>query len=154
MDNPATITIGIDSSSSCCGIAIFEDGIYKESFAKVFDGPYNIQKFRTMTTYFDNLLADYLPDIVLLEEPLAVRNGRVTRVLNQVGGMIFGLASTYAKTIDTIHPKTVKSRMKIKDKKDSIIRAKQITGKTCTTDDESDAILIVETYKVLVGELV
>lgn len=153
METTAVKTIGIDSSSTCCGIAIFENGIHKKSFAKEFPGPYTIQKFRIMTEYFDQLFAEEMPDIVLLEEPLSARNGKVTRILNQVGGMIFGLASSYAKTIDMIHGATIKKQMGFKTKGESKQKAKEIFGITCATDDESDAILLVGTYIKLINEL-
>lgn len=153
MDTSAIKTIGIDTSSRSVGVAIFEDGSYKRSFTAVFEGNFTIQKFRDMVDYFNELFLTEMPDIVILEEPLSARNGRTTRVLNQIAGMVFGLASSYAHTIDMIHGATIKKQMGFKTKEESIARAKDIYGVNCSTDDESDAILLVGTYIKLVNDL-
>lgn len=146
--------MGIDSSSKSCGIAIFLDGRYEQSWVQTFDDTFSIQKFRNMTLYFDELFKAHKPDIVLLEEPLAVRNGRTTRTLNLIGGMIFGLASSRAKTVDMLHNRTIKSKMGFKTKDESKEKALELHDVRVKTDDESDAILLVDTYIKLVSELV
>lgn len=144
------ITIGIDSSTKSCGIAVYKNGEYYTSFVKKFPGTFDIEKLKMIVDYFNELFNDAIPDIVIIEEPLAVRNGRISRHLNLVGGAIFACAHSYCLLVDFIHNKTAKSLMKTKTKDDSLKAAKEITGKDCETDDESDAILLVESYKKIV----
>lgn len=143
------ITIGVDASTRSCGIAVYKNGVYDTSYVKTFPGTFTFEKLKTIIEYFNEMFTDLLPDIVLIEEPLAIRNGRVTRHLNLVGGAIFACAYGTCMTVDFLHNKTVKRLMGISSKADSMRLGKKISGRPCETDDESDAILIVESYKKL-----
>lgn len=144
------ITVGVDPSTRSCGIAVYKNGAYEYSFTKEFSGIFDYKKLKTIIEYFNEFFTEVLPDIVIIEEPLAIRNGRVTRHLNLLGGAIFSCAYSLCSTVDFINNMTVKRLMGIKSKEDSLKRAADFCYKTCQTDDESDAILIVESYKKLV----
>lgn len=141
------ITVGIDSSTKSCGIAIYRNGEYERSFTKTFEGTFDVEKLKLIIEFFNEFFADLLPDIVIIEEPLAIRNGRITRHLNLLGGAIFSSAYSLCQCVDFIHNKTVKKLMGVKTKEDSVKKAKGLLGVDCQTNDESDAILIVESYK-------
>ena len=144
------ITIGIDSGSHFCGVAVFENGIYKESFYLEFPGTYSLVKLREIVSRFNEIFKKYKPTIVVIEEPLAVRNGKVTRMLNLIGGSIFSQACAECDTVDFIHNKTLKRLQDIKTKEESIEKAKIISLKDNLIDDEADAILLVDSYIKLV----
>ncbi len=143
------VTVGIDASTKSCGVAVFVNGNYYSSFTKTFDGTFTYEKLKEIIDFFNQFFDDLVPDIVIIEEPLAVRNGRVTRHLNLVGGAIFSSAYSYCQTVDFIHNRTVKKLMNIKTKQDSIDKALKLYNIACKTDDESDAIMLVEAYKCL-----
>lgn len=143
------VTIGIDSSTRSIGVAIYVNGEYADSFVKEFPGTFSFEKLKTMLDYFNELFIDLTPDIVLIEEPIAARNGRVTRHLNIVGGAIFSSAYTQCLLVDFVNISTWKHIMGVKNKQDSLEKARLICKRDCSTDDESDAILIVESYKKL-----
>lgn len=146
-----TITIGIDQSTQSCGISVYKNGRYSTSFVKKFTGTFDLDKLKTICTFFEGLFYFYEPQIVLLEEPLSVRNGRVTRHLNQLAGAIVSVAFRFSPTVDMIHNRTIKSLMGVKSKGDSVKTASSITGKIISSDDESDSVLIVESYKKIIS---
>ncbi len=146
-----TVTIGIDQSTQSCGISIYKNGKYMDSFVKKFTGTFDLEKLKTICTFFESLFYFYEPQIVLLEEPLSVRNGRVTRHLNQLAGGILSVAFRFSPTVDMIHNRTIKSLMSAKTKEESKKTASSIIGKIISSDDESDSILIVESYKKIVS---
>ena len=138
--------MGIDSSSRICGIAVFKDQALISSQILKFKETFSLDKFKTIIDSFAILIKVHKPDLVILEDPLAVRNGKTTRILNQIAGGILALAVLYKIDIMTIHNKTVKHLVGIKTKEDSLAMAKLLYGKTCSTADESDAILLVRSY--------
>lgn len=142
------ITIGIDSSSTNCGVAIFIGGKLEKTIAYPFDGPYSVDKLKRITDQFHALFAQYHPTMVILEEPLAVRNGKVTRILNQIAGAILAVALSYGAFVDMIHGQTVKRLLDVHSKEDSLERVKELYGVTCRTHDESDAVLVVAGYEL------
>ena len=145
--------ISIDQATRCCGIAIFDDGVYIKSFIKKFPNGWDIIKFKEIMKYFDLLFEEYEPSVIVLEEPVMVRNSRAVSALQQLAGGIMATALNHTHRIDMVHNRTVKKVMHFKDKSESLILAENLTGKACATDDESDAILIGMSYIKLVDEL-
>lgn len=151
------ITIGIDSSTTEIGVAIFLNGRLISTENKIFNGIYTIDKLKKIGKYFEELFSERAPDIVLIEEPAPVRNSRAITSLNQVVGAIITMASMYGVlTIDFVHNRTAKKVMGIRSKDDSIAKARKLYPEKLSrpvTHHECDAIMVVETYKKLVEGL-
>jgi Holliday junction resolvasome RuvABC endonuclease subunit len=149
-EHPKMITIGVDSSTTNCGVAVFENGnlIHTKNFE--FEGSYNLEKLEKITRVFKNLFTEYNPGMVILEAPAPVRNSKTLTALNQVAGAIWAVAVVNETFITDMHNKVIKKLLNIKSKQDSIDRVAEIFGLTVETDHEADAVLVVEAYKMMV----
>jgi len=139
--------IGIDSSTRNCGVAIYDDNKLIFSCAYPYTGVYSIEKLRLICADFSDLIQKHQPDALLIEETIPVRNGRAVTSLNQVAGAIMAIGFEYGATVGTIPPTTIKRIMEVKDKFDSVSKAMELHPElNAISDDEADAILVVETY--------
>lgn len=143
------ITIGIDSSTTNCGVAIFENGVYKESTTYKFDGTYSLTKLTRIIKRFDEVFETHTPDLVILEETVPIRNSKAVTALNQVFGAIIASAMSYGGWVNQVHNKVCKKAFNYKTKDEAIAIAERITGRKKLSEHEADAILLVETYKEL-----
>lgn len=141
-----TLTIGVDPSSTNCGIAVYLNGKYEHSFAQPFKGTFSMEKFNDIIDFFNVLFEAEMPDVVVIEEPQSVRGAKTTKMLNRIVGAIYACARSYSMFVDFIPASTVKGKMEYKTKEESIALGSQIKGAPCDTDDESDAIMVVESY--------
>lgn len=151
MDKPV-ITIGVDASTTCCGLAVFKDGFLTKTFSVKFKGKYDAFKLKDICIAFENVFEEYNPDIVIIEEPFTFSASRTNAVssLNQVAGAIFSTAMNYTHNVYMIHNSTVKKifGIKGKDLKDQMMaKAKELYDEDYKTQDEADAVLVVEAYK-------
>lgn len=151
MSKLKTTILGIDSSSTNCGVSVYINGKFIEVKSLPFKGTFDFSKLNLIIKTFSELFDTYKPQMIVIEEALSARNGKVTRTLNQIFGAI--LAVCCLKNIDyiSIHPSQVKSLVKIKHKEESLEKALELTGKNCNNNDESDSILLVEAYKRLIN---
>jgi Holliday junction resolvasome RuvABC endonuclease subunit len=142
------ITMGIDSSSTNCGIAVFKNGTLTKTENIKFDGCYDLDKLTKITKVFQEKLEEHDPSIVIMEKPAPVRNSKALTSLNQVAGALWALALVRGVFIDEIHNKVLKKLMDIKTKEDSMAKVKELYGIEVKTDHESDAVLAVAAYKL------
>lgn len=148
-----TITIGIDSSTVCCGVAIYKSGVFFKTEKLEFKDRFCPEKLYAIAKEFQSLFIIYQPDIVVIEEPVPTRFSKAVTSLNQVAGVIFGVATYFCDTVDFIHNLTVKKAMGIKTKEDSIAKAKSLYPQLKDiNDDQSDAIMLVETYNKIFAD--
>ncbi len=144
------ITIGIDSSTTNCGIAVFENGSIINTCNYEFSGTYSLEKLKKITQTFIDILDAHKPDMVIMETPAPVRNSKTLTSLNQVAGALWGVAVSKDIFIDHMHNKTTKRIMGTKTKEDAINKVKELFDLEVETDHEADAILTVEAYKIYV----
>lgn len=144
------ITIGIDSSTTNCGIAVFSNGTVIETSNYEFTGSYDLDKLRRITETFIEIFDKHNPNMVIMETPAPVRNSKTLTSLNQVAGAIWGVAVSKNIYIDHMHNKKTKKIMGTKTKEDAINKVKELFGLSVKTDHEADAILTVEAYKIFV----
>jgi len=145
------ITIGIDSSTTNCGVAIYENGKFINAINYKFDGTFDLNKLKKIILGFDELFETYGPDLVVIEETVPIRNSRAVTSLNQVFGAIVSLAMAQGSWVNQVHNKVCKSTFKYKTKEEAIAIAKKLTKiKREITEHEADAILVVETYKKII----
>lgn len=142
------VTIGIDSSTTNCGIAVFEDGKLTHTHNYKFSGTYSIEKLKKISDTFVEVFDDLEPNMVILERPAPVRNSKTLTALNQVAGAIWGIAVAKDIFIATLHNKTIKKIMNVKSKEDAIKVVEETFGVKVETDHEADAALTVEAYKI------
>lgn len=142
------ITIGIDSSTTNCGVAIFENGALVKTCNYEFSGKYDLTKLEEITHTFMEVFDEYDPQMIILETPAPVRNSRTLTALNQVAGAIWGLAISRGIFIDTIHNKTAKKVMGTQSKEDAVKKVEELFGLLVETDHEADAVLVVEAYRI------
>ena len=146
------ITIGIDSSTTNCGTAIYENGKLVRTKNYEFSGRYTLTKLEKITKTFNDLFDELTPDMIILEKPAPVRNSRTLTSLNQVAGAIWGVATAKGIFIDQMHNKTIKKMMDVKSKDDAIKVVSERFGMEVETDHEADAVLTVEAYKIHIDE--
>ena len=142
------VTIGVDSSTTNCGIAVFRNGDLITTCNLEFSGRYDLDKLELIIQRFDELFKEHKPHMVILEQPAPVRNSRTLTALNQVAGAIWATAAMHGAFIDHMHNKIIKKIMEVKSKQDAIDRVKEKYGVVVETDHEADAILTVEAYRI------
>lgn len=142
------VTIGVDSSTTNCGVAIFKNGTLIETCNFAFPGTYDLDKLEKIIIVFDELFAKHKPKMVILEKPAPVRNSKTLTALNQVAGAIWATAAMHGAFIDDMHNKIIKKIMSINSKEDAIRKVKESYGFEVFTDHEADAVLAVEAYKI------
>jgi len=151
MKNKKIITIGIDSSTTNCGIAVYTNGKFAGSKNIEFKGVFNLSKLEFITKEFNHIFKVYEPMLVIIEETVPIRNSRAVTALNQVFGAIVATAILHGAHVNQVHNKTMKSTFKYKTKEEAIVIAKKLTGaREDITEHEADAILVVETYKEMI----
>lgn len=146
------ITIGVDSSTTNCGIAIFENGNLIKTHNYTFDGTYTLDKLEKIVKTFDQLFEEHKPGLVIMEKPAPVRNSKTLTALNQVAGAIWSVAVLKEVFIAEMHNKIIKKIMNVKSKQDAIERVAEKFGIIVKTDHEADAVLTVEAYRISVSE--
>ena len=146
------ITIGIDSSTTNCGVAIFENGTLLKTLNFEFPGRYDLTKLEQITRTFIEVFREHKPQMVILETPAPVRNSRTLTALNQVAGAIWGVAVSQGIFIDAMHNKITKKVMETKTKEEAIKKVEEIFGLIVETDHEADAVLVVEAYRIYMNE--
>lgn len=146
------VTIGVDSSTTNCGIAVFRNGDLITTCNLEFSGRYDLDKLELIIQRFDELFKEHKPHMVILEQPAPVRNSRTLTALNQVAGAIWATAAMHGAFIDHMHNKIIKKIMEVKSKQDAIDRVKEKYGVVVETDHEADAILTVEAYRIHMSE--
>lgn len=144
------ITIGIDSSTTNCGFALYDAGVFKDSDTFSFDGKYDLSKLEEIADVFHSLFEFWHPGLVIIEEPINVRNKRAAMSLSQVAGAIASKAWNVGATVNFLHNKTVKSLMGFKTKEESIALARKIGN--VANEHEADAVMLVEAYKKLISQ--
>ncbi|OGC47328.1 hypothetical protein A2886_00075 [candidate division WWE3 bacterium RIFCSPHIGHO2_01_FULL_42_13] len=142
------ITIGVDSSTTNCGVAIFRNGTLVETCNFTFPGTYDLDKLEKIISVFDKLFTKHKPQMVILEKPAPVRNSKTLTALNQVAGAIWATAAMHGAFIDDMHNKIIKKVMGIEGKHDAIRKVKESYGFEVVTDHEADAVLTVEAYRI------
>lgn len=142
------VTIGVDSSTTNCGVAIFKNGDLIETENFSFTGTYDLDKLEKIIKTFDDLFKKHKPAMVILERPAPVRNSKTLTALNQVAGAIWSTAVMHGAFIDHIHNKIIKKVMGVKTKEDAIKKVKKDYGLKVKTDHEADAVLTVEAYRI------
>ena len=142
------ITIGVDSSTTNCGVAIFRNGTLIETCNYAFPGIYDLDKLEKIITVFDKLFTKHKPQMVILEKPAPVRNSKTLTALNQVAGAIWATAAMHGAFIDDMHNKIIKKVMSVESKQDAIRIVKKNYGLDVLTDHEADAVLTVEAYRI------
>jgi Holliday junction resolvasome RuvABC endonuclease subunit len=146
------ITIGVDSSTTNCGVAIFKNGALVSTCNYKFSGTYDLDKLEKIIQTFDELFREHKPRMVILERPAPVRNSSTLTALNQVAGAIWATATLHGAFIDHMHNKIIKKIMEVNSKDDAIAKVKKDYGVEVETDHEADAVLTVEAYRIHMSE--
>ncbi|MBI2414430.1 crossover junction endodeoxyribonuclease RuvC [candidate division WWE3 bacterium] len=144
------VTIGIDSSTTNCGVAIFENGKLLKTQNFEFSGTYSLDKLEKITKTFQTLFDKYNPGLIVLETPAPVRNSKTLTALNQVAGAIWATAIVKNIFIADMHNKVIKKLLNVHSKQEGIERVAELFGIIVKTDHESDAVLTVEAYRMMV----
>lgn len=146
------VTIGVDSSTTNCGVAIFKNGALIDTYNYEFSGTYDLDKLEKIIQTFNKIFKEHKPHMVILERPAPVRNSKTLTALNQVAGAIWAAAAIHGAFIDHIHNKTIKKIMGVNSKQEAIDKVKKSYGKKVKTDHEADAVLAVEAYRIYMDE--
>lgn len=152
MSKKDIVAIGVDSSTTNCGVAIFKNGDLVKTCNYTFSGTYDLDKLEKIIQTFDDLFSKHKPQMVILERPAPVRNSKTLTALNQVAGAIWATATMHGAFIDHMHNKIVKKVMEVKTKEEAIKKVKKDYGLKVETDHEADAVLIVEAYRIHMGD--
>lgn len=144
----------VDSSTSKCGIAVFDSGKLISHLTKEFPGTWDQTKLVNIVKYFEDLISELNPDVVLIEEPLVfAKQSRSVAMLNQVGGAIFTVAIMFGKSVVFFHGQKVKKYLKFKTKQESIAIAQETYNITGINEHEADAINLHDAYILFGGSI-
>lgn len=143
------VTIAIDSSTTNCGIAIYENGVFKDSLNISFLNKYSLDKLIEISNWFSDFFSENPADLLIIEETVPSRFSRAVTGLNQVFGAIVAVANSHNIHVNQLHNQKVKSHLNFKTKEEAIKLAFAFTGRGNLTEHEADAVLLVETYKEL-----
>jgi len=146
------ITIGVDSSTTNCGVAVFKNGDLVSTNNYAFSGTYDLDKLENITQTFNKIFKKHKPHMVILETPAPVRNSKTLTALNQVAGAIWATAAIHGAFIDNIHNKTIKKIMVVDSKEGAVKKVKKDYGIKVETDHEADAVLAVAAYQIHMDE--
>jgi Holliday junction resolvasome RuvABC endonuclease subunit len=111
-------TVGIDASTTNCGMSVFHNGIFHSCHNYTFGGVYNEMKLHDICRHFIGIFELYRPQLIIIEEPAPVRFSRAVTSLNQVAGAIFCAGVSSGATVNFLHNKTVKKFLKAGDKEE------------------------------------
>jgi Holliday junction resolvasome RuvABC endonuclease subunit len=143
--------ITIDSSTKKSGIAIFDNGIYKEHILLDYEKDNNMDsRFLKMTTEIMKILKTYEPDIIYIEEVVVDRNMHSIRFLARLIGVVYGYSLLKDCEFNTIRPTEWRSQLnfvqgtghKRDDLKQQAIDYVKKEFNLDVNDDEADAICI------------
>lgn len=156
-----TITVGIDPSTTSTGIAIYKNGYPIKTQNVKLPGNYNTEKLKAIICSVENIFEEYRPDIIVIEEPFmfSFRFSNAVSQLNQLYGALVSLGMDYTSVIYPIHNQTVKKIFNLKGrshkevKPQMFAKAVELTECNFNTQDEADAVLMVEAYKVITKNL-
>lgn len=146
------VTIGVDSSTTNCGVAVFKNGTLIKTCNYEFSGTYDLDKLEKIIETFNDLFKKHKPHIVILESPAPVRNSKTLTALNQVAGAIWATAAMHGAFIDHMHNKIIKKVMGVANKAEAVEKVKKQYGLEVATDHEADAVLAVEAYMIHMDE--
>lgn len=158
----------IDASTREFGLAYFTDGKLHHVKNISVDGIYgrNLDKAHEIYKQFDGIFLQstiyqkLAVDHVVFEEPVPIHNSKAVTSINQIIGVLIGMCFERNLTVDWVHNRTVKSLMGINKKgKEGKQQSKDIAksrypefATEIITDHISDAILVGETYKLIMKE--
>ena len=149
--------ISIDSSTKSTGYSLFVNGKFKYKsridHGDVKDGQARLAE---MMKDLNNMIDEQLPDIVVWETPVVIRNPQTQRDLSMLAGAIMGKCIEnnvfYYQFRPTEWRKLVSGKdEKLPRKRDELKtwgrqKVKELFGIEVESDDESDSMLIGQAY--------
>lgn len=151
----STKLVSLDSSTTCTGISIFINGIYKDSYTIETDKKLKgDEKLDQMIVLIQDVLKKEKPDIAIYECVVPVRNPQTTRMLQELTGSIRGYCVEHYISHCSIKPSewrgTVVKRFKRSPngrkredlKQWSLDIVNDELGIPTESNDQSDSILI------------
>lgn len=147
----------IDASTSHFGFALYFDGVLLEVFGMDFEGIYGLDKLKLMFICFKNKFETLNLDHVVFEQPVPLQFSKAVVQINQVVGMMIGLAFENECTVDWVHNRTAKRLVGVtKHGKEGKLQAIELMkakypkfADRITNDHIADAIVVGEAYMVL-----
>lgn len=142
--------LSMDTSSSCTGWCVYENGCYVKSgeisLKKIKDGAERLKKMCLSILY---IIKKESPDIIVVENTVVVRNAEAQRMLTMILGVIYGQCILNHIEYVALRPtewrslisKEKKGRTREELKQWSVNKVKELFGLD-VSNDQSDAILI------------
>jgi len=152
----------VDASTTNFGLAWFVDGKLDEVDSFSVSGVYDLDKARRIHSIFEKVVNIGDVDQIVFERPVPMRFVHTVIPINQIMGILCAVAFHNCIDVDMVHARTIQARMglkcKGKEKKfEAIALAKKLypaMADTVSTHDIADAILIGETQKILMSEII
>lgn len=145
------VVVGLDASSSKCGVALYINGSLHDTFLIKKKGNFSKEKLHQWIIEYGNIFSKYCPDLVVLEEPITARmlGTKSISTLNQVAGAIIATALFGGIELHLIHNKTAKALLGVNSKEEAndAMRKMYPTMLGSATEDELDAVLMVEALR-------
>ena len=160
MKNKPFKMLCIDASTKHFGFALYQNGELISPFGKTFGDVYTLDKLRTMREYFSGMYEEYQLDHIVIEQPVPMQFSGAIVQINQVVGMIFGVALEKGISIDWVHNRTAKKLVGVtkKGKEGKLQSIELMKAKypefadAIVNDHISDAIVVGEAYKQICKE--
>lgn len=145
--------LSIDSSTTQTGIAIFDNGVFKGYELLDCSNDKNMDsRFKLMAQTLLEILNQYSPNAIYVEETVVVRNAKTQRFLTRLQGVLYGWCVMRECDFNTIRPSEWRKPLKFNQgknikremlKQQSIDYVKEHYGLN-VDDNIADAICIGE----------
>ena len=153
--------LSIDSSSTKTGVAYFNNGRYKShKLLDCSDDKNMDSRFKKMSLLLWDILDEYKPNIVYVEETVVLRNAQTQRFLTRLQGIIYAWCMKNECEFNTIRPTTWRKQLyfsqsrNVKRDKLKAQAMQYVYDKYMLRvgDDEADAICIGDAVVKLYGD--
>lgn len=146
-----TRLVSVDGSTQKTALTLFVDGGYKKHALLDFSKDKNIvSRFESMSKGIWNILNEFKPNIIYIEETYSAKNAQTTKILTRLQGVVYAWCLNNNCDFNTITPASWRKQLLFKQGKS--VKREQLKQQSIdyilkkfnldVTDDEADSICI------------
>ena len=151
MNKIETRLVSIDGSTQKTALTLFFNGEYKKHTLLDFSKDKNIiSRFESMSKGIWNILNEFKPNIIYIEETYSAKNAQTTKILTRLQGVVYAWCLCNHCEFNTITPASWRKQLSFKQGKGT--KREQLKEQSIkyvldkynmkVTDDEADSICI------------
>lgn len=146
-----TRLVSVDGSTQKTALTLFVNGSYKKHTLLDFSKDKNIvSRFESMSKGIWNILNEFKPNIIYIEETYSAKNAQTTKILTRLQGVVYAWCLNNNCDFNTITPTSWRKQLLFKQGKS--VKREQLKQQSIdyilkkfnldVTDDEADSICI------------